>query len=62
MAQWLRLQVPHAGNWGSIPGQGTRFLQGTCCSLKTSYAATKAPTCYNEDQRFHVLQLRPAAK
>ena len=32
MAQWLRLQVPDAGNSGSIPGQGTRLLKGTCCN------------------------------
>ena len=26
--QWLRLHAPKAGGTGSIPGQGTKILQG----------------------------------
>ena len=37
VAQWLRLHVPNAGCWGSIPGQGTRF----------PHAITKNPACLN---------------
>ena len=48
----------HSQCWGpcSIPGQETRFHMP---QLKISSAATKDPACWNEeDQRFHVLQLR----
>ena len=32
---------------GSIPGQGTRSR--TCAATKSAHAATKDPTCLNED-------------
>ena len=45
MVQWLRLQVPSAGDLGSIPGQETRShllqLRVHMWQLKTLHAATK---------------------
>ena len=47
--QWLRLHTPNTGGPGSISGQGTR----------SHMLQLKDPAWHNENQRFHVLQLRP---
>ena len=53
VAQWLRLQVLNEGNWGSIPGQGTRVymlqLRVHMPQLKIPHATMKIkdPTCCN---------------
>ena len=47
VAQWLRLRAPNTGGPGSIPGRGTRsYIPATTKSL---HAATKEPTCLNQD-------------
>ena len=52
--QWLRLRAPHAGDQGSIPGQGTMILHA---ASKSSHASTEDPACLNEDGRTHMLPL-----
>ena len=47
MVQWVRLHAPNAGGLGSIPGGGTRSR--THAATKSLHAATKGPTCHNED-------------
>ena len=49
VVQWLSLWTPNAGGLGSIIDQGTR----------SHMLQLKHPTCHNEDQRSHALQLRP---
>ena len=56
VVQLLRLHASSAKGPGSIPGQGTRFPMH---QLKSSHAATKDPPYCKEDQRSHLLQLRP---
>ena len=56
VVQWLRLHAPNAGGPGSTPGQETRSYM---LQQKSLHATTKDPTCYNEDRKSHVLQVRP---
>ena len=43
--QWLRLQVPTAGDAGSIPGWGTKIAQAT--EQLSLHTATSEPTYHN---------------
>ena len=56
VVQWLRL-CSNAGGSGSIVGQAARSHM----PLNSLHAATKHPTCQNEDGRSCMLQLRPGA-
>ena len=51
---WLRLHAPNAGSLGLIPGQGTRSHVP-----QLRVGMPKDPTCCIEDQRSHVLQIKP---
>ena len=44
VVQWLSLCTPSAGDWSSVPGQGTRFCM---LQLKSSNTATEDPECCN---------------
>ena len=54
MVQWLRLHDLSAGGPGLIPGQGTRSHVP-----QLRVRMPKDPTCCMEDQRSHVLQIKP---
>lgn len=56
VVQGLRLYTPIAEGLGSIPGRGSRIPHASTKSLHT---ATKDPTCWNQDWRSHVPQIRP---
>ena len=43
---------------GLNPWSGNEVIHA---ATKSSHAATEDPACQNEDQRSHVLQLRPSA-
>ena len=51
MAQWLRLCSLNAEGPGLVPGQGARLHM----------PESEEPVWHNEDQRSHVMQLRPGA-
>ena len=51
VVQWLKLQIPNAGDLGSIPGLGTRSHVLQLKKKKILHAAMKIenPTCHNYD-------------
>ena len=55
VVRWLRISAPNAGSLGSIPGQGTRSHRLQLVHMPR----LNDSMCYNEDQRSHMLQLRP---
>ena len=66
MVHWIRLHASNAGGQGAIPDQETRShmpqLRVYMQQLKILHTPTKKdPVCLSEDQRSHVLQLRPSA-
>ena len=55
VVQGLRISAPNAGSLGSISGQGTRSHMLQLVHMPR----LNDSMCYNEDQRSHMLQLRP---
>ena len=57
VVEWSRLHAPNAK--GPRVQSLVRELDPPHARTKSSHATTKDRTCHSEDQRPHVLQLRP---
>ena len=68
MVQWLTLCAPHAGNLGSIPGQGTRAhklqlrdymlqLKIPCATAKRWCTQIKKEISYKEEKKSEINNL-----